>query len=88
MHDFKKEISRLNDELHTLKHKLFEQKKKEAAMKEKELQWFAENGLISCIESAYGNGQAVGDQTRKGNQSPSPAHYKERVFVGGGFAVK
>lgn len=87
MNELKKEINRLNIELHELKHKFFEQKKKEASIRDKELQWFAESGIISCIESAYGpRDQSIIDQNRKG-QHVSPGHQKMR-FVGGGFAVK
>lgn len=71
-----------------MKHKFFEQKKKEASIKDKELQWFAEKSILSCIEDVYGDGvETLFDQSRKPQKAVSPAHPKIQ-FVGGGFAIK
>lgn len=87
VNEYKKEIDRLNNELHDLKHKFFEQKKKEASSKEKELQWLAESG-IACIENAYHEGiENIVDKNRKLKETKSPQHRRVR-FVGGGFAVR
>ena len=86
MNKYKIEIDRLNNELHDLKHKVFEQKKKEAFTKEKELQWLTESGL-ACIQNAYSEGVENIVDNKKGNESKSPHRHRVR-FVGGGFAVK
>ena len=78
MNEYKKEVHRLNNELHDLKHKFFEQKKREAISKDKELQWLATSGM-ACLENAYCEG------VEKQNEKRS--HNRVR-FVGGGFAVK
>jgi len=85
VNEYKKEVNRLNNELHGLKHKFFEQKKKEAINKDKELQWFAESGL-ACIENAYCEGSESITENRKLSGKRSP--YQKIRFVGGGFAVK
>jgi len=77
--EYKQQIDKLNNELHTLKHQQFEQKKKEALTKEKQLSWLASNMKFaentSLVENVSKNSEVV-----MGPQKPK--------FVGGGFAVK
>ena len=87
MNEYKKEIDRLTNELHEMKRKFFEQKKKEVSIKEKELKWFSDSGF-ACIENAYREGvENFVDQNKKESQVVS-SHRQKIRFVGGGFAVK
>lgn len=76
--EYKQEIDRLNNELHCLKHKYFEQKRKEALAKEKELNWIAENSLTGYMEKSI-------TENTPGTEVLGP---RKTRFVGGGFAVK
>jgi|AntRauTorckE5430_2_1112549.scaffolds.fasta_scaffold04171_1 chromosome segregation ATPase len=79
--DNKKEIDRLNNELYEMKHKYFEQKKKEAMMKENELKWLAEASRIDIdmgdVESTAMEGMPLTSHRRL---TQKPLRY-----VGGGF---
>ena len=71
-----------------MKQKFFEQKKKEALAKEKELQWLAESGLAT-LENAYREGMERLVEKKETTHAPSRQQAYPRVkFVGGGFAVK
>lgn len=70
-----------------MKHKFFEQKKKESLFKDKELQMFAEHGLLSFDNNFINeNEQRFTNRNHKVDHR-SPPHQKVR-YVGGGFAVK
>ena len=78
--EYRKEIDRLNHELHDMKHKYFEQKKKEAAMKERELEWLAEAGMLDLdmdMEGAEMDGMTLSSSHRLAR--------KPLRYVGGGF---
>lgn len=76
--EYKQEIDRLNNELHTLKQKYFEQKRKEALEKEKNLNWLVANNLTEYAENTI-------PENTLGPESLGP---QKTRFVGGGFAIK
>jgi len=83
--EYKKEIESLNSQLLDLKHKFFEQKKREMHSKEKELQWLAESGIL-CYDNINSHNEQK-DKKNKPDSIEKSGHQITR-FVGGGFAVK
>ncbi len=85
---YKKEIDRLNSELLEMKQKFFEQKKKEALYKERELEWLAQSGLMELDSlEEQGGGQNYGAIIRSRTRRDILPHNKVRTirYVGGGF---
>jgi chromosome segregation ATPase len=78
--EYKKEINRLHHDLHELKDKFFELKKKEATMKERELQWLAESGMMELDRVYHEEARMVQTMTPHRRAMQKPIRY-----VGGGF---
>ena len=77
MGEYKEEVNRLSRELLDVKRKFYEQKKKEAVAKEKEL------NLLEHIESVIG-----GKPEEKEISTDTSKRIQQVKYLGGGFAVK
>ncbi len=78
--EYKKEIDQLQCSLHELKEKFFELKKKDAAMKERELQWLAESGMMELDRDCHEEDRIFDAVTLHKRALQKPVRY-----VGGGF---
>ncbi len=78
--EYKKDIDRLHRDLHELKDKFFELKKKEAAMKERELQWLAEDGIMELNQVCHEDAALIQAMVPNRRNLQKPIRY-----VGGGF---
>ncbi len=74
--EYKSEIDRLTQELQEMKRKYFEQKRKEALSKEKDLALLVEAGMIHV------------SQEKQNNEKQQWNRPNRVQYVGGGFAVK
>lgn len=75
VNEYKGEIDRLTRELHDMKCKFYEQKRREAMAKEKEMKLFSGENRLSSPE-------------RQARQQAVEAAASKTRYTGGGFAIK